>query len=262
MLVVAVHALFAPPVDAAGGGAGRPTGSIRVSSQGAAHAVVRLAEPVSMRFDARDPVAWKTSGSFVGFAVERVSDGKLMVGGVRVPALDLTTPDYPARLALATGGRLSPGTYRIHVLSDGAAEVELPVGGVTWHRTYQATLRTNVSSSVLGMGAVDGSPVGRVVEDLALDEPSTILLASTLETAFGQATFKSICLGTSAEVCDAQPDNRDHFVTPGSADNGWISTKVYTEDDTGSGSYSATFDYASTGLVRKAVAFVLVLPGL
>jgi hypothetical protein len=95
-----------------------------------------------------------------------------------------------------------------------------------------------------------------------LDQSGTVLLASTLETAFGQAGFKSLCLGTGEDVCDVDPDNREHFITPGSVDNGWISTKLYTGNDTGPGNYTATFDYASTGVVRKAAAFVLVLPGL
>ena len=215
---------------------------------------------------ATPPLTVRTGGTYAGYAVERLSDGKLVAGGVRVPSMDWDeeqgTYEFRWTVRLDRGGDwLAPGLYRIHLLTDREATVRFRVDGLDEDATYGPKTPTAVTSSLktplLGLG----QPVSTHRTPVQVDEDTWVVVASLLVAERTQGSYLEHCVVQIAEPCQSRHDySASIAITP--VDNYWSLNAIYSVYRPGHfepGEWQAQFNAASAGFVLKAQTLALTI---
>jgi hypothetical protein len=197
-----------------------------------------------------------TRGDYAGFAIERVRDGQMMKGAVRIPAMDLDEGRLPTYISFGRRETLRPGLYRFHLLTDGPATVRVTARGLEARTTLRPQRPTAVAAELLTLVTSIGEQ--KLQERVAVDvgRESTVLLATKTEGENTQAHYVSHCLTGPGGSCSGE--DYDLWLSPGSGGGG--GTKIDVFDGTiPSGTYDAVFSARSAGTTEGSLGFVLVL---
>lgn len=199
-----------------------------------------------------------TNGTYAGFAIERLDNRKLAVGGVRIPSMDLNGR-FPMIATLAHGGVLEPGSYRILLLTDGRTTLRIRTRG------FSSQLRLHPLGKALGEGEVfplglgTPTPIAHERRPVQIPPKAIAVLASQLEAEAGQINYLNHCL-SNAEPCQLG-DSQDQTLLepcPGCGASGIAMSMVYQRGQLPAGDYEAVYTAGTAGITRIAQGFVLI----
>lgn len=204
----------------------------------------------------------ETEGAYVGFAIERLPQEKLVVGGVRIPSMDLGSLRLPALAQLARGGRLSPGRYRIHLLTDGPSIVRIEARGLESPWVLRPTNPSPVAAQLIQLIPPAGlGGHGRITVSLG---ESIVLLATQVETQGGQVDYVNHCITNEAMLCqigeeDDETESTETYPCAGCGASGLaIFDVIRSHRLPPAGQYEAAFSVATAGAATEMQGFVLV----
>lgn len=265
-LAIAILLAAAPatPVEA-----GRPT-EIVLNGKRSGFAQIRVGQRVGLECCGLEPVTQngqtrlrttgftaRTTGTYAGFVIERVADGRIMKMAVRVPALDLRVGRVPTFISFGRFNDLPRGRYRVHLLTDGRATVRIVADGLSSDVFLQPNRRSPVSATLIPLaeGTTDRTVQARV--PVHVGRTSMVGLATKTEGDTAQAHYLSQCLTEPGGVCTDEEDY-DVGVSPGSGGGGRTMIRVHPAGTLPHGPYDAVFSAGSVGLQEPAYGFVLV----
>lgn len=252
--------------------AAQSQGEIELRGVGNSYVDISFSRPVTIRFpsDFRDHFEASTNGDFVGFAVQRLPDKKVLVGGVWVRRLDLLDGRIPARLSFDSKARLQPGRYRFVLLAqeetswgeEGHASVTIPVNGLNESRSYRLRRPAKVDWRLGDYRIIAGQPGTIIRQPIEIRPSSTTLLGFSQETDYGQISYATVCVTPRGNVCEQSHDpveDNHVFLTPGSGRSGMMAYAVYARGKLEPGAYEAHIRMAAVGWTTKLSAFLLIL---
>ena len=228
---------------------------------------VRLREPVRLTccdFE-REPIDSEayfrisgldvaTRGSYSGFAIERVRDGRIMKGAVRVPQMDLEKGAIPTVISFGRTERLEAGRYRFHLLTDGPSTVRVEARGLVTDVHLRPSKATPVDAEIVDLTDQPGSFVRVPIE---VPARSTVLLATKTEGDSAQAHYLSQCLSSDGGPC-SDLASYEAWASPASGGGGGTRMEAF-EGTVPPGGYDAVFGAGSAGIPEGSFGFVLVL---
>jgi hypothetical protein len=246
--------------------------TIELRGSKSAHVDVRFDEPIKItccgdtasadeKFDV-PPLTVRTRGAFAGYLVERLSDGKIVAGAVRVPAMDWASFDFRwTVLVRESRGWLEPGSYRIHHVTDDESTVRFRVEGLDEDASYQPKIPTRVRSSLKTPLVESGQPVSHHSTPVRVDEDTLVIVASLLVAERNQVSYLEHCVVRLVEPCQSR---RDHSgaISISPVDNIESLSGIYSVYRAGHfepGDWQAKFSAASAGVVRRAQTLVLTI---
>ena len=242
--------------------------TIELRGSKSAHVDVRFDEPtkISCCTDSTSsdapPLTVRTRGTFAGYIVERLSDGKIVAGAVRVPVMDWAPLDFRWTV-LVKGGRasLAPGRYRIHLVTDGRSTVRFRVEGLDEDARYRPKSPTPVSSSSNTPLVEPGGPVSQHSTPVHVDEDTLVIIASLLVADNNQASYLEHCVVQIAEPCQSRHDHSAAISISPVFNLESLSGiySVYKPGHFEPGEWKAQFAAASAGFVKKAQTLVLTI---
>lgn len=269
-LAVAVAAVLL--LGAAPAGAGdRPRGEFVLRGDRSASVDVTLRRPV--RLTCCRPVeqmvdgqaslrvagfSVETEGTYAGFAVERVRDGRMMRGAVRIPSMDLEDGRMPTYVSFGRDSRLRPGRYRIHLLTDGPSVVRIEAAGLARSMALAPERPTKVAAELVTMATTGGPEQAQARVPVDVTKRSTVLLASKTEGDYAQAHYLGQCIVEPGGQC-SEEEHYDTWVSPASGGGGGNKLDMFERGTFEPGSYEAVFIAGSIGAPQGAYGFVLVL---
>lgn len=242
-----------------------PAGEMVLRGDSSASVEVRLAQPADvfccrMVFEEVDGRSYfriagfevETEGTFAGFAIERPSDGRILRGAVRLPAMDLDDGIVPGFASFGRTRRLPAGRYRIHLLTDGPSTVRFTVPGLRRDVHLRPEGASDVTASLVELTPED------VQERVPVEVPgdALVVLVSKTEGDFTQGHYLSHCLAAPGAPCTSSEDY-EVWTSPGSGGGG--GTRVDSLYDPPTGSLDAVFTSRSLGVPAGTYGFVLVL---
>lgn len=247
------------PYQANAGTSGHATIELRGSKS--AYVDVHFDEPIKITC-CTPPLTVRTSGTFAGYVVERLSDRKIVAGALRVPAMDWEPFDF-RRIVLIKGNRafLEPGDYRIHLVTDGESTVRFRVDGLDEDARYRPTSPSPVTSSFKTPPVDPGQPASHHSTPVHVDEDTWVVVASLLVAEKNQASYLEHCVVRAVEPCQSRRDHSAaisiHPVFNLESLSGIYS--VYKPGHFDPGEWQAKFSAASAGIVKKASTLVLTI---
>jgi hypothetical protein len=197
----------------------------------------------------------ESQGTYSGFAIERVSDGRVMKGAVWVPDLDLDEGRVPTVISFGRATVLQRGRYRIHLLTDGPSTVRITANGLERPLLLRPEESSSVNAEVIPLLTEDGSGPVQARVSIETSTRSTVLLATKTEAELGQAHLLSQCLTEPGGHC-TDPSDTEPWVSPASGGGG--GTQIDVISDQPSGTHEAVFTAVSAGLRQGSYGFVLV----
>jgi hypothetical protein len=227
-----------------------------VRGRGPAVADVTFAHPFQLLLDPGRPAPYVTTrGTYAGIWVEDVRARKnLGVGVAVVPAMRGLGGDVPLAWGY-TQSELPAGRYRVHLLADGAAEIRVPVTGLSHDVVVKPTGRDQVRATLRDITLapnVGSTDIGVAVYKTTM----TILAASTDEDSSFAAS--SVCLTKQPDLPCGTTEGQG-----GSMTGGGVGTRSSTAfevcvypGDLKAGEYQAAYT-AGTPRARKLYAFAL-----
>jgi hypothetical protein len=272
VLVLVALALVVPQTAVQGREARRIRSWIELRGSHSAYIDVRLEQPVRISC-CRSQVSKKgtrivfpdinvqTRGTFAGFLIERLSDGKFIVGGMRIPEMDLAR--YLHMVVPLTpngGGVLEPGRYRVRLLTDGQSVVSFRVLGLDANRVYHPTSRSTVKGSLEDLALAPGAPASFKRTPVEIRRGTLVMLASQVTAIAGQANYLNQCLAQVMELCQVRGDD-DWDLKPslGAAESALAISSLYMPGRVEPGEWQATFTAASAGVIEEGHTFVLAV---
>jgi hypothetical protein len=207
-----------------------------------------------------DGLAVSTSGTFGGFALQRISDGKLLGGAVWIKAMDLDGGRIATVVPLARNGAIPKGQYRLHLLTDDTAVVRVSLDGLTRNRTVVPEGSSIVKSELVDLASSHFSGEARLPVSVA--PKSIAALAISLEVEQAMASYLSACITESETLCEEREDEHyysDAWLSPASARTSGSGSVLYRGRQAAASDAEALFRISSTGLITSAQGFVLVL---
>lgn len=195
-------ALLAPPAAVAA-----PTGGVAVlefDASGPATAAFTLDAPVS--FDYGRAVVTGT-GSYAGVAVYSAA-GRWYGGVVSVPSLDSPPRPMPLHRASTFGSRatLPAGRYRVYVLSDGLAQVRLPLDSGD-SQTVTATAQDRQVYAAAGAQLPPGAASLALTRPVTARARTETFVIGQLDGGVATADLTvSICVARHGRRCDRHTD--------------------------------------------------------
>lgn len=264
LLLAGVLALAGSPAGAEEAG-----GSIVLRGSRSAHIDVKLprikveccdlrATPQGVTYDG---FSSSTKGSYVGFAIERIPQHKIIVGAVHAPGLDLGGGDVPTFSTLGQGGWLAPGRYRIHLLTDGRSTVRIEVGsGAAIRRSLRPRVATDAKGRVLPIGLGTLAPAGQARAEMAVKRGTHAVLMSKIDAEAGQVDYLSQCVTEIGATCqDADRHDEDLYPCPGCSGSAITLARHYPPRSLERGRREAVFTAATAGVTRDSRAFVFTI---
>ncbi|HVL64478.1 MAG TPA: hypothetical protein VM573_04830 [Actinomycetota bacterium] len=200
----------------------------------------------------------ESNGTYAGFALES-PEGRLVVGGIRIPAMDLNDRQFPTVAVLADGGRIPAGEYRLHLLTDGHSRLRIDVLGDR-DRRLAPTRPTWTEGRLLPLLPPQGSPAAHGREATRLRAGAYAVLATHAEGLAFQATYLEHCLVPSDSICAGSQDGSSElYRCPFDActESGGTLVTIFDRDHFGVGEMDAVFTTAGTGATLAAHGFVL-----
>lgn len=194
----------------------------------------------------------RTTGTYAGFAIERVRDGRMIKLAVHVPPLDLDDGKFPTVIMFGRARQLPEGRYRIHLLTDGRSTVRIEARGLPRDLVLEPRRQTGAFSELVELGA--DSLQKRV--PLEIRRGVTVLQATKTQGENTQAHYLSQCVAPAGSAC-AGAEDHEPWITPGSARGGGTMMQAYV-GDLQPGEYDAIFSAASVGTSSSSVGFVLM----
>ena len=263
-----ILALFFALLPQGAGAASSGYSIIELRGSKNAHVDVRFDEGtrIKWRSDTEHPLKVRTRGSYAGYIVERLSDGKIVAGAVRVPVMDFDDldgdEDDPARVVVKSdSGNLAAGTYRIHLVTDGRSTVRFPVEGLDENASYRPKDPTPATSFFKPAPVETGEPVSHHRTPITVKEGTLVILASILVADRSQASYLEHCVVRIIEPCQSRRDHSAQVtITP--VDNIWSLSRiisVYKPGHFEPGEWQAQFSASSAGSVRRADMFLLTV---
>lgn len=247
----------------------RAPGEIVLTGDSSVSAEMRLEHPVRLRCcvlfgdDSGGRMVFRiigmeveTSGTFAGFAIERVRDGRIMKGAVRVPAMDLDDGTVPAHASFGRARRLPPGDYRIHLLTDGPSTVRIEAEGAPDDLRLTRPRPSSVSASLVTLATESGPQKVQDRVPIEVRAGATVVLMSKTEGDYAQAHYFGHCLTAPGGQCSSQGDY-EYWVSPSSGGGGGV--KADPVEGLDPGRYDAVFTAGSAGLPQGSYGFVLVV---
>ena len=258
--------ILASAVPAAAGS----DGSIVLRGRGNSYIDIELSTPVTIEFPS-DPDAHfeaSSNGDFVGFAVQRLPDRKLLVGGVWAKPLDLLDGRVPATFAFRPKAHLGPGRYRFILLGQersfwggkGSASVVIPAKGLRGTLVYEPGHKADVEWRVGDAQFMPGQPATLLNAPIDVRRSSTTLIAVSQESDYGQLSYAGICLTPAGTICEQTEDPQESmntWVTPGAAGSGMIASRIYRPGKLEPAAYEAQVRTAAIGWTTKLYSFLL-----
>lgn len=268
-LRIGLAALSIAVIIPAAGSARPATHELVLDGSRSASVVVSLPRPVKltcceMRGEERDGsmhfgiegFSAETRGSYVGFAIERISDGRIMKIAVRVPQLDLGQGLVPTVISFSRVTKLAPGRYRIHLLTDGRSTVRVAAPGLPKTTYLNPSQPSNVTAELVELTTPAGLPSLQSRVPIEVAKSSVVLLAVMTEGELTQAHYLSQCVTAPGDVCK-QASQHEPWVTAGSGGGGGALMDAHV-GTLPAGSYDAVFSAASVGASTASYGFVLV----
>lgn len=199
----------------------------------------------------------ETSGSYAGFAIERVRDGRIMKGAVRIPEMDLADGTVPTFASFGRVTKLRPGRYRIHLLTDGRSTVRVAAPGLRDQLELTPAGPTGASAELVPLLTESGPQQVQARVPLEVPRDATVVLVGKTEGDFGQFHYLGQCLVQPGGQCSDE-DHYETWASPASGSSGGTKIDVF-DGSVEAGSYDAVFVAGSAGVPQGAYGFVLVL---
>ena len=266
-----VLVLFLALLPQAAGVARPGYATIELRGSKSAYVDVRFDEVTRINWpsEGEPPVMVRTRGTYAGYIVERLSDGKIVAGAVRVPVLDFedlsdwNLDDPMSAVVKRYSGPLLPGTYRIHLVTDGRSTIRFPVAGLDENASYRPKAPTPVTSSFKPVEP--GEQVIHHRTPITVKEGTLVIVASLLVADRSQAAYLEHCVIKIIEPCQSTRDHSAH-ITLNLMVNEWSLTRLYSVYRPGHfepGEWQVQFSATAAGPVRTADMFLLTvdLPG-
>ena len=197
----------------------------------------------------------ETSGTFAGFAIERVRDGRIMKGAVHIPPMDIDDGTVPTHGSFGRAQRLLPGRYRIHLLTDGQSTVRIEARGAPAGLRLMRPAASRVAASLVTLATEAGPQKVQERVPVEVGPSSTVLLVSKTEGDYAQAHYFGHCLAAPGGHC-SDPSSYEYWLSPGSGAGGGSKSDPFERVEPGR--YDAVFTTGSAGLSQGAYGFVLV----
>lgn len=143
-----------------------------------------------------------TTGTYVGFVIERVGHNVPLVGAVRVPQFDLGKLALTL-MPLGTERTLPPGKYRIHLLTDGEATVRIAMTGLSHDLVRKPRGPSPVEGGIVDIGHA-GS--GYATIPVSIAPRTTLAMAAYIRTDLSVAHALSACVGRLTDLCQTRSD--------------------------------------------------------
>lgn len=198
----------------------------------------------------------ETRGTYAGFAIERLSDGRMMKIAVHVPHLDLGQGLVPTVISFGRATRLASGRYRIHLLTDGRSTVRVAAPGLPKTMYLNPSQPSKVTSELVELTTPAGVPSLQSRVPIEVAKSSVVLLAVMTEGELTQAHYLSQCVTAPGDVCK-QASQHEPWVTAGSGGGGGALMDAHV-GTLPAGSHEAVFSAVSVGTSVASYGFVLV----
>lgn len=233
-----------------------------------------LTEPAEARLVGGDDLEASIGGTYAGFAIQSLPARKVLIGGLRVPALEGSgnalpaypfNPRYPAVPMPLTNARysevatLAPGTYRFTLLTDGPASVRVPLTGLAESITVSPQDPAQTTGAIVDLDVAPGAPgvpIGTGSIGLSVAADTLAVVAAAAAAQAGQAMFAASCVRSAAGTgtCDT---NGFVFGSPGSVHTRIIDDHQYEPGALPAVQPVAEFRTASAGVTtfRRGFAF-------
>lgn len=213
-LMVAVLTVTALLVPAARSAPHSSTAFIELRGNDSASAIIVLRDPVSLKcctvavHPKEGPyikgMTAKTKGTYVGFVIEKVGENRPLTGALRVPQFDLQGW-YPTLLPLGIERTLPPGTYRIHLITDGPSTVRIPLAGLGRNLILEPGQSSPAKAAIVDIGVGD-SGSGYASVPITVTPRTTVAMASYIRSEVGLAYVMSQCVGRATDLCQTHND--------------------------------------------------------
>lgn len=200
----------------------------------------------------------ETEGTYAGFAIERVRDGRMMRGAVRIPSMDLEEGRIPTYVSFGRKPRLRPGRYRIHLLTDGPSVVRVEGAGLTRSLELAPAGPTKVAAELVTLATTTGLEQAQARVPVEVTKGATVLLAVKTEGDYAQAHYLGQCIVQPGAQC-SEEEHYDTWASPASGGGGGTKLDMFERGAIEPGSYEAVFVAGSIGAPQGAYGFVLVL---
>lgn len=215
----------------------------------------------------RDSITVETEGNFAGFLLESMPSHRLLLGVVFFPAM--RSEDWPSDMPPifnswtdAANKPLSPGTYRLHLVTDGPTTLRIKADGLRRSRSYTPFDQSSVSTVFSDLvGAV---PIATQLEEripLDIENGAYVSVGMYVNADLGQRIHVHPCLTDAGGDCEEGDDQGEYtFTAPGASQMGVASFAHYGPGRSGNGGREALYKADAVGVIKKALAFALVLP--
>ena len=148
-------------------------------------------------------VTMKTSGSYVGFYFAPAPANRDTVGGLVMPRVGATGDDVSSVIKLGESWDLQAGKYRMFLLTDGPAEVFVPIDG-QGYRGWHPTRRAPVSVRRTDFDVAAGSTGSSERVPLRLGSRSLVVAAGQASSSSLTAVdHLSACVTAGSDGCAA-----------------------------------------------------------
>ena len=269
-ILLALLLLATPAVDSVAAEAKH--GFILIRGNRSSYIDVTLAKPVvlSSRPCLDCLFEGSTNGAFVGYAIHRLPKYKLIGGAVWARVLDPEGSDLRFIPRMGMPDRLQPGRYRFTLLSPPRtnawerveASVLIPTegqGSMILEPTKKARVDILLQRDA---SAVPGQPVNALRGDVRVKQRTTVLMAGSLVSDYGQVAHVSACLlaRASPSICEVEDQrSSSQVIAPGGEEIYVGAVRTYRAGKLAPGRYEAQFNMAVAGFGKRMGALVLAI---
>lgn len=212
-------------------------------------------------------------GTFAGFAIQSLPSEQVLIGALRVPAIEGTgespvdwrfEPRYPPVPMPMTNRRyqevaqMQPGLYRFTLFADGPTSLQVPISNLSSSIEVAPTDPVEVEFDLFDLDPAPGAygaPVGVGERTLTLAPSTLTVVAAAAAAQAGQVSFAASCVRASIGPCET---SGFLFASPGSVHTRIIDDHQYMPGAIGvAEAYSGfrTFTPGGPTTMRRAFTF-------
>lgn len=208
-----------------------------------------------------------TTPTYVGFALQRVDDGSIVVGAVDVVAMGLETMTALAQIKKADAP-VPAGSYILHLLSDVPVTLRIQASGLAEDVVVNVSEHQAVSASMFDLqpsvGGADASLEGRRTVELGTDAALLIQVIRHEASEVVAYSRTQQCLRQNNDPCETVQRRATGAAGPMVATAaGRVLSSVYTRDSTlaipAPGTSEAVFSAQAVAARNEATGFLLIL---